>query len=98
MRKLPKIYRNDISKRINNNRQMCYVEEIEDIRTSQKEIEEKLSKVFAGLGQAYNTRLIIETENKIYDTSLVAKSKEELITIDNETIKIKDIKNLTIKK
>ena len=98
LKKLPKIYQNDINKKISNNKVMCYVEEVEDININKEKVEDTLSHVFAGLGHVYNTRVIIETKDKTYDTSLISKNKKELITIDNDVIKIDDIKKIKIVK
>lgn len=98
MKKLPRIYHDEIDTKIKNNRQMCYVEEVDDLNINKEEVLNTLSRVFAGLGHVYNTNVIIETKDKTYDTSLISKNKKELITIDNEIIKIDDIKRITIKK
>ena len=98
MKKLPNIYQNDIKRKINNNKEMCYVEEVEDLNTNKEEVKKTLSRVFAGLGHIYNTRVIIETKDKTYYRCLVSKNKRELITINNEVIKIGDIKRIKIKK
>lgn len=98
MKKLPKIYQNSIKQKLKNNKEMCIVEEVDDLNLYKENVEEVLSHVFAGLGNTYNTRVIIKTNEKIYDTSLISKNKYELITIDNEIIKIRDIKKITIKK
>ncbi len=98
MKKLPKIYQNEININRKNNKDMCVVEEIESIRNSGQNVEDVLKKVYAGLGSKYNTKVIIETNNNVYDTSLIFKSKDELITKENAIIKVKDIKKITIKK
>ena len=68
MKKLPKIYQNEINIKKKNNKEMCVVE------------------------------VIIETNNNVYDTSLIFKGKNELITKENAVIKVKDIRKITIKK
>ena len=94
MKKLPKIYHSSINKKINNNKEMCVVEE----KSNNESIEEVLKKVYVGLGRKYNTKVLIETKDKTYFTTLISKSNEEIITEENKIIKIKDIRNITIKK
>lgn len=93
MNKLPKIYHTNIDKKLNNNKEMCVVEEVRN-----NSISDTLNKVYAGLGNKYNTNVIIETGDKKYDTSLIYKSNKELITKENEMIDVRDIRNITIKK
>lgn len=98
MNKLPKIYKNEIRKKINNNKEMCYVEEKKGLIQDKKQIEDTLKNVFAGLGKPYNTKVIIKTKDNEYDTSLISKNKEEVITLENKIIKINEIEEITIKK
>lgn len=91
MEKTPKLYQNKFDKIINNNKNMCVVEE------SNEDIRDVLKYVYAGLGR-YNTKVIIETDTNIYDTSLIYKSKDMLITKENSIIPISKIKRITIKK
>ena len=98
MKKLPKIYQNEINIKKKNNKEMCIVEEVSEVKPSKEKIEDMLKNVYAGLGNKYNTRVIIETDNNVYDTSLIFKGKNELITKENAVIKVKDIRKITIKK
>lgn len=93
MEKMPKLYQNKFDKAINNNKNMCVVEEEKN-----EDVISVLKNVYAGLGNKYNTKVIIETFNNVYDTSLIYKSKEMLITKENSIIPISQIKRITIKK
>lgn len=95
MKKLPEIYKNNITKAIKNNKEICHLKNIEE-KSSNLEIKDILDDVFNGIGYSYNIPLIINTYNKTYQTSLVAKTKENIVTLDNEIIAIKDI--ISIKK
>ena len=75
---------------------MCVVEEI-NTRRSNQDVREVLKHVYAGLGNKYNTKVRIETNDNVYETSLIYKSKDELITKENALIRVEDIKNITIK-
>ena len=94
MKKLPNIPQRSIIKKINTNKEMCIVEESN--KYSEEDITGILNDVYAGLGE-YNTRVIIETENKTFDTTLIYKDSKKIITEDNTLIKIDDIKKIIIK-
>lgn len=98
MKKLPKIFQNDFSKTINNNKKICYLKN-DDINNTYnlRMINSVLDDIFNGLGYPYNISVIINTDNKIYDTSLIARDKENIITLDNEIIPIKNIISIDIK-
>lgn len=93
MKKLPKIYQNNITKRINNNKMVSYVANIKE-----NNIEKELNNVFSGYGYSYNIPLIIKTQNKTYDTSLVLKTNNYVVTLDNEIIPISNITSIIRKK
>ena len=61
-------------------------------------IENVIDEVFSGLGYSYNILLEIKTKEKDYLTSLVAKTKTNLITIDNEVIPISEVISIKRKK
>ncbi|MDD5887870.1 MAG: hypothetical protein PUC82_00015 [bacterium] len=102
MKKLPKVFQNEISKNINNNKKVCYLKEenknVSDPITSNQTITDTLDEIFSGLGYSYNIPVIIKTKTKTYDTSLITKSRINIITIDNEVIPISDIISINIKK
>ena len=95
MKKLPKIYQNEFTKQINNNKKSCHVttNTIED--TKMVPISEILDQVFSGIGYAYNIPLEIKTTKKIYNTTLIARTKTNIVTLENEIIPISEI--ITIK-
>lgn len=88
MKKLPEIYKNEINKNINNNKEYCYLEKEEE---KKENIEDKIASIFNGMGYSYNIPVTIKTKDKEYHTSLIAKTRNSLITLDNDTIKIADI-------
>ena len=51
----------------------------------------EIYNIFNGIGHSYNIPVIIKTKNKEYDTYLVDKTRDIVITIENEHIKIDDI-------
>lgn len=102
MKKLPKIYQAESTKKISNNKKHCYIKNITDITenkiTENYSVAEKLEQIFSGLGYSYNIPLIITTKNKKYNTSLIAKTKNNVITLENEIIPISDIVDIKEKK
>lgn len=100
MKKLPKIYQNNSAKKIKNNKEICYLRN--EKQNSYKEGENDLStkeiinEIFSGIGYSYNIPVKIITDQKIYTTSLIAKTKEKVVTLDNEVIAIKDIKSIEL--
>ena len=99
MKKLPKIYQANITKEINNNKKKCIVslETIED-NTSNEDLTITLEEIFSGIGYSYNIPINIKTQTKVYTTSLIAKTKKNIITIDNEVIPISEIISIQKKK
>ncbi len=94
MKKLPKIYHEDITKEIKNNKKVSYVEKDSNRVYEKDKINEVLKEVFNGIGYSFNIPLRIETVDKTYETSLIGKSNNYLITFDNDTILINDIKSI----
>lgn len=96
MKKLPKIYQNEITKKIKNNKEICY---LNNEKMSKNNIEETLNEIFNGLGYSYNIPVQITTkDNNIYNTGIVSKTNTNLITLDNDVIPITNIINIEIKK
>lgn len=95
MKKLPNIYQNNLSKEFLNNKKNCYCEKLKDTDSS---IDDVITEVFSTLGYSYNIPLEIKTKNKTYNTSLIAKNKDRIITIDNEIIQLSEIISIKKKK
>lgn len=100
MKKLPEIYKNNINKKISNNKKVCYLKNINEKEEviENNDIEDVLSKIFSGLGYSYNIPVLIETKTNKYETSLITKTKRNLVTIDNDIIPINEIINIKILK
>lgn len=97
MKKLPNIYKNENVIPINNNKKSCYLENESVVEKQSLDITEKLNIIFNGMGYSYNIAVVIKTKDKEYHTSLVARTKNNLVTLDNDVIPIKDIISLEIK-
>lgn len=85
MKKLPSIYKNEINKKIKNNREVTYIKE------EKQNINEIIDSIFNGLGYSYNIPLVITTKNKVYETSLISRTKTKINTLDNDSITINEI-------
>ena len=59
---------------------------------------EFLNKLSNNGSYVFNKRVVIVTDNKTYDTKIAGKLGNRLITLDNESIKIDDIKKIYEKK
>lgn len=95
MKKLPEIYKNNFTKKIKNNKEVCYLRNEDVVSTvSNISIEEEINNIFSGIGYSYNIPVEIVTNKKVYNTSLVAKTRENVVTLDNEIIAIGDIKSI----
>ena len=104
MKKLPKIYQNEITKKIKNNKETCYLinressEKNTSIEEKEKNIDELLAQIFNGLGHSYNIPVIITTNDNVYETGIVTKIKNNIVTLDNDIIPIERILEIKIKK
>lgn len=91
MKKLPKIYKNEKIHPKDNNTNFYKIDNEEEIIIEENNLEEELNKIFNGRGHSYNVPVIIKTKEKIYNTYLLAKTKDNLITLENEIIPIEEI-------
>lgn len=99
MKKLPKIYQNTITKKINNNKTTCYLKNITNDNSDRENIvamnnisvNSFIDDIFNSTGYAFNIPIIIKTNNNIYETSLIAKRNGYVLTFDNDKIYIEDI-------
>ena len=91
MKKLPKIYKNNINKPLNNNNKVYY--------SGKKNIEKEMSidELFKQ-NEIYRktTTIILNNGNEITKT-IIGRSIKHLITLDNELIPIDDIKAIVQK-
>ena len=90
MKKLPKIYHKDSINFKNNNKDYCIFKNTSEI-SNQELIKEKINNIFKGLEASYNIPVIIKTKNNIYDTYLISRTRDNIITKENEIIPIKEI-------
>ncbi len=94
MKKLPKIYQNPLEKKIKNNKELCKISFEREEESTSKSITEEIRSIFNGLGYSYNIPVIIKTKDKTYETSLIAHTKNYIVTLDNDVILISDISSI----
>ena len=93
--KKEKIYVPKKKKIIHNNQKECSVKEAL-ITNDEVTIDDTINQLSNSNGYLFSKEVKIVTNNKEYITSIIRITKNALITIDNDIIKIKDIKNLVI--
>ena len=100
-KELPKVYRNNIDKDINNNKTTEYVKNNDEKQSLNRKINNEVDtvhdKVFDILNSSkhfFNIPVIIKTKNKEYNTKIAGKIRNYIVTLDNDVIFIKDILNI----
>ena len=81
--KLPNIYKGNVTS--DNNLRVAYADKEEKI-----EAKDLINKIFKQ-NKLYKQDVVIETKDKTYNTKIIGKTNEHIITINNEVIKIDDI-------
>jgi len=110
-KKLPKVFANKIEKKINNNEKIYNSGDINNQEkqpkqqksennkktiTNEKTISDKINKIFSSRNYVYKIPVKIQTQDSEIVTKIIGKNKNNIITVDNELIKIRDIKNIEI--
>ncbi len=91
--KKEKVYINKIDKKILNNQSYCDVSE-KEIIPNDLSVQDKLDKLFNINGYVFNKDVKIITNNKTYNTKIAGKVGHNIITLDNDIINIKCIKDI----
>ena len=89
MKDLPKLYKNENSIITDNNKKVCYLE-----KEQKKLVMEELNSIFNDLNTQNinnNIKVFIKTKKKSYETSIIIKTKKDIITIHDERIPKEDI-------
>lgn len=87
---LPSVFQNKKIHTPNNSQELFYGSESK-INIPKIDINKKIKTIFSSPNYIYKMNVIIQTRNKTYETTIIGKSKNYLITINNELINIKDI-------
>ena len=100
-KKLPKVFANKIEKTINNNKNVDHVKD-ERKKDERKKLDdltiiEKINQIFSSSRYVYKAEVIITLETGKVTKKIIGRNKNELITMDNEIIKIIDILDIEFK-
>ena len=100
--KLPGVFPGKVNKNSGNNKNFSYSkEEVNEVFSKpivQKNIKQKLNKIFNSSNYVYKADVEITLKDKTITRRIIGKNKTHVITIDNELIPISDILDIKIKK
>ena len=82
------LYKNDIDKYINNNREYCFLKNI----GNKSDIED----FFVKIDKIHKYKYLIKTNNKTYNTYLIGKTNKYLVTFNEEKIPFHEIETIEI--
>ena len=91
--KKKKVFVNKIEEKVGNNQTLCEVSE-DEVSKNNLTVEEKLEKLFNTNGYIFNVGVDIITNDKTYHTKIASKIGNTIITLDNDVICIKEIKDI----
>jgi hypothetical protein len=101
-KKLPKVFANNIDKELNNNERVYYEKNAsKEINKSKKNtnnnfsLNQKINKIFGSSKYVYKADVKIKyKDGNTVDKKVIGRNKNELITMDNELIKISSIDDI----
>ena len=93
MKKLPKLYTNTFDKKIDNSIEYIKINNIKENEKiySKYTIKEKIDNLFKSKNYIYKINVEIELINGNINCTIIGKTKNSLITLDNNLININDI-------
>ncbi len=97
-KKIPNIFKKNVTKdHINNKTVSSVKKEISNKKTDNISVSEKLNKLFKSNRYIFNIGVIIKTKKKDYDTKIIGKIKNSIITMEDDVIPIIEIEDIIIK-
>lgn len=98
-KKLPKVYANKIDKKLKNNETVYHengkVEEKKQVESL--DVYKKINKIFSSSRYVYKAEVVITLNSGKVVKKIIGRNENELITMDSEVIKIKDILDIEFK-
>ena len=94
MKDLPNVFKNNNNKSFTNNKSVYYStkkEEVNSIRSSSKNVLQKINDIFASPNYVYKANVEISLKDKRVTKRIIGRNKDFLITMDNTLIPIRDI-------
>lgn len=98
---LPKVFQNNNINYQDNSQNLFYSENKSNNLQNNRsiiDINTKIKNIFSSTSYVYKIRVIITTNKNTFETTIIGKSNNYLITINNELISIKDIIDIKEKK
>lgn len=95
---LPEVYANMFDKKIDNQQEYFYGNsKNRGVDLDYNEVVKKVDAIFHSPNYVYKANCEIKINNQIAEKIIVGKTKDSLITMDNEIINFKDIQDINIK-
>lgn len=98
MKELPKVFRNEINRNIDNNKKVYYSQnEISGQsprQESSKNVQQKINEIFSSPNYVYKANVEIVLKDKTLSKKIIGRNKNYIITMDNELIPITDIMDI----
>lgn len=90
MTKLPKIFHNDFTKNITNNKVYSYASN-NTLKIDKQKIINFIDELYNEDGFIFNKPIIIKTNKKIYNTAIIKREDNYIYTLTDDIININDI-------
>lgn len=93
---LPKVYANNISKKLNNTQELFYGNRNERLTSnlSTNEIIKKINEIFNSPNHVYKSTVLITINGKEEEKVIVGKNSNSLFTLEGEVININFINDI----
>lgn len=93
MKDLPKVFRNNVEKKFNNNRSIYYsnTDSNEETFKDSRTVIQKINEIFASPNYVYKANVEIILKDKKVTKRIIGRNKDFIITIDNTLIPINEI-------
>lgn len=93
--KLPDVFPVPVEKKFNNVQEVFYGKDKNELdRSNNLSIESKINRIFNSSDYIYKKKVTIVTNKGTINKTLVGKTDDYLLTMDNEKIKISDITDI----
>ncbi len=91
MDKLPKVYANPISQKIEHSQETFYSKDIRAIDSSPQNINHKINAIFSDKSHIYKSKVRITFKDGIKEEVIVGKTNLNLLTMEGKLISIPEI-------
>lgn len=93
---LPKVYANPINKVLTNNKDIFYSTNIKERKETRSinDINREINSIFASSNHVYKSKVRIKTSTEEFDTIIVGRTKNYLLTLKGEKITITSIEDI----